>query len=1047
MTENHAKRLDDQHGARGNPSTSPTLDEDQPGGAIRPADSSSMILHIISNGCWLFLWGETLPDARVDQGAHPGCVSPGDLAARLARADMRSVYRQRRLPLAAFVSMYTELDLPTVNGRPLPSPGLGTVPTWTGPMQSWEIHGVAHPILDCVLWFAPFASRSGDDHRLGTEWLYWWRLAAIVRGMVRRGSFVPTLLYEKGQTSPGWRAVPARSEREAMGALCRAMPSVGHGGRLSIEELVETFLLFFGDALVRTSIGRASAVAELRRETWRASASETWLARLVQRDRHPLPPSTRRWNWDRVRAWLMDPARLTGPARVVVQINEPSEDDQEWTLSIYLELPEEPGVLVPADEVWAEGDARPDGSFQSARVNLEGTIAAVSDVAPALATALRQRSRTLSVTVDDVWDLVNTHAKKLQVSGVELLVPKHWRPPIRPSLRMHTDGPGLFDAETLVRFEWEVAIGDERLSVDEFERLVAQRLPLVKLRRGWVALERRDVNALRARWEDHGGKGETGLGSALLMAVEAEAGEDEATTSVALDRMLQNALQRLAASAHEEAEQPDGFQGQLRPYQRRGLGWIAARASLGLGGILADDMGLGKTVQVLAALARRRQEGTVQPSLVVAPTSVVSNWAAETAHFTPHLRVLVHQGASRARGADVAERTATVDVVVTSYAILHRDIETLEDIQWDGVILDEAQNVKNSAAKQAQAARRLHSHWRLALTGTPIENSLGDLWSIFAFCQPGYLHSADAFRAKLASRIERDHDPMAEQTLKRLVGPLVLRRAKSDPGIADELPPKIETVEHCVLTREQAALYEAVARNLMERIEDADGMARRAAVLLALLRLKQVCNHPAHFTGDDRPLAGRSGKLNRLEELLEEVVAEGGRSLIFTQFATFGRRLVSHLTQRFAQCPIFHLDGSTPSYERPEIVRRFQESAGPAVFVLSLKAGGAGLNLTGAHHVFHFDRWWNPAVERQATDRAHRIGQIHTVQVHKFVCAGTLEERIDELIRSKEALADGFFGSGEAWLTELDDRALREILTLRRTALGIETGGAIARQR
>lgn len=1041
------KRMDGQHDARGNPSTSPTLDDDQPIDVIKTVDSLPAILHIISNGHWVFLWGETQSDGRVDQGVHPGCVSPRDLSLRLARADLRSVYRQRKLPFATFASMYTELDLPTVDGRPLPSPGLGSVATWTGRMQSWEIHGIAHPIWDSVPWFAPFAPRSGDDLRLGTEWLYWWRLAAIVRGMVRRGSFAPTLIHENGQVSAGWRAVPGRSEREAMGSLCEAMPTVGYGGHLAREEVVENFLLFFGDALVRSSTGRAPVLAELRRETWRASVSETWLAHLVQRDRHPLPPSSRRRNWDRVRAWLMDPARLTGPARVVLQINEPTAEDPEWTISMYVELPEEPGVLVPADEVWAEGDARPDGSFQKSRVNLEGMIASLGDVMPTLATALRQRSRMLSVTIDEVWALVNTHAKKLQAAGVEVLVPKHWRPPIRPSLRMHTEGPGLFGADTLVRFEWEIAIGDETLSVDEFERLVAQRLPLVKLRRGWVALERRDVEALRARWEAHGGKGEAGLGSALLMAVEAEATEDETAASVALDGMLQDALQRLAASAQEEAAEPEGFHGHLRPYQRRGLGWIAARAGLGLGGILADDMGLGKTVQVLAALARRRQEGISKPSLVVAPTSVVSNWATEASHFTPDLRVLVHHGASRARGSDVAAQAARVDVVVTSYAILQRDTESLQTIPWDGVILDEAQNVKNAAAKQAQAARRLRSNWRLALTGTPIENSLGDLWSIFAFCQPGYLHSAEAFRAKLASRIERDHDPMAEQTLKRLVGPLVLRRTKNDPGIADELPPKIETVEHCVLTREQAALYEAVARNLMERIEDADGMARRAAVLLALLRLKQVCNHPAHFTGDDRPLSGRSGKLNRLEELLEEVVAEGGRSLIFTQFATFGRRLVSHLTQRFPQCPIFHLDGSTPSSERPAIVRHFQESEGPAVFVLSLKAGGAGLNLTAAHHVFHFDRWWNPAVERQATDRAHRIGQNHTVQVHKFVCAGTLEERIDELIRSKEALADGFFGSGEAWLTELDDRALREILTLRRTALGIETGGGIARQR
>ena len=485
-------------------------------------------------------------------------------------------------------------------------------------------------------------------------------------------------------------------------------------------------------------------------------------------------------------------------------------------------------------------------------------------------------------------------------------------------------------------------------------------------------------------------------------------------------------------------------------------------------------MGLGKTIQVLALLAHRQAAGTAKgPTLVVSPTSVVANWADEAERFAPGLRAVTHQGAARARGPELAATMAAAHIVLTSYPLLLRDADALAGVDWDGVILDEAQYVKNASAKQAQAARRMRARYRFALTGTPVENTLSDLWSICTFVQPGYLGSAEAFRRRLAGPIERDEggagrgaerlrptpppgDPAApgttpragdeaaraRETLRRLIGPLLLRRTKAERGVADELPPRIETVERCLLVPEQAALYEAVAHELLARVQESTGMRRKAAVLLALLRLKQVCNHPAHYAGDGSALQERSGKLARLTELLEEVAAEGERALVFTQFATWGRRLAGYLAEHLGPgVPVLCLDGGTPAAERARLVAHFQGAGGPAVFVLSVKAGGAGLNLTAARHVFHYDRWWNPAVERQATDRAHRIGQTGTVQVHKLVCSGTLEDRIDRLIREKEALAEGVLdargaGAGEGWITELDDAALRDVLTMRREALG-----------
>jgi SNF2 family DNA or RNA helicase len=478
--------------------------------------------------------------------------------------------------------------------------------------------------------------------------------------------------------------------------------------------------------------------------------------------------------------------------------------------------------------------------------------------------------------------------------------------------------------------------------------------------------------------------------------------------------------------------EPPGFRGTLRPYQRLGLGWLDRLAELGLGGCLADDMGLGKTVQVLALLLHRKARGQASgPTLLVCPTSVLGNWQAEASRFAPELRVLVWYGSARPRGEALAALARSADMVLTTYGLLARDGEALAALPWDGVILDEAQNIKNPAVQQARVARGLRARYRFALTGTPVENGLGDLWSIFAFALPGYLGSERSFRRHYARPVAHG-DGAALARLRRVIAPFVLRRSKRDPGVADELPPKIEVRHDCPLTREQAALYEAVVRQSLEEIARAQGLRRRATILATLLRLKQICDHPALFTGDPGPLEGRSGKLRRLEELLADVLAEGDRALVFTQFATWARRLQAYLAAR-CPCPVWCLDGSVPGAQRTELVRRFQEGEGPAVFVLSLKAGGAGLNLTAAQHVFHYDRWWNPAVEEQATDRTYRIGQVRSVQVHKFLVPGTLEERIDALLAGKAAVARELLardGGVEAWLAELDVDRLREVLAL-----------------
>jgi len=501
-------------------------------------------------------------------------------------------------------------------------------------------------------------------------------------------------------------------------------------------------------------------------------------------------------------------------------------------------------------------------------------------------------------------------------------------------------------------------------------------------------------------------------------------------------------LQKFDQSDHlEQLAQPEGLNAQLRPYQLYGFSWLNFFSRWGLGACLADDMGLGKTIQTIALLLHEKETlgALPAPSLLICPTSVVTNWERELQRFAPSLKAFVHRGVDRLRGADFIQAALSCDIVLTNYPLARLDAETLQAVNWLWVILDEAQNIKNPEAKQTQAIRKFPANHRLALTGTPVENRLSELWSIMHFLNPGYLGTRTKFRSEFAIPIERYHEEEAIKRLRQLTNPFILRRLKTDPRVIQDLPEKVETKVYCTLSKEQATLYEAVVQDVMKQIEEKEGIERRGLVLSMLMQLKQICNHPVQYLhqagkGSDvgAALSGRSGKLERLAELLEEILAEGDRALLFTQFAEMGELLAGYIPQTIGAATQF-LHGGTPAKARDQMVKRFQEDEhAPPIFILSLKAGGTGLNLTRANHVFHFDRWWNPAVEDQATDRAFRIGQKRNVQVHKFVTTGTLEEMIDDMIESKKGLAQAVVGSGENWLTELSTSELRELVRLRR---------------
>ncbi len=632
----------------------------------------------------------------------------------------------------------------------------------------------------------------------------------------------------------------------------------------------------------------------------------------------------------------------------------------------------------------------------------------------------------LALSEDELSDLLGVAATRLAAAGVAVHWPRDLAQDltatavVRPAPGSATDGTGFFESEDLLRFGWQIALGGDPLTEAEMDALAEAHRPVVRLRDQWVLVDPALVRKARKR--------DLGLldpVDALSVALTGEAEVDGETVEAVPAGALAVLRDRLTAGVRPAAP-PPGLDATLRDYQLRGLAWLDLMTSLGLGGCLADDMGLGKTVTLIALhLERARRE----PTLVVCPASLLGNWQREITRFAPGVPV------RRFHGPDRTLDGLDGGFVLTTYGTMRSAAPTLAEQRWGMVVADEAQHVKNPHSATAKALRTIPAPARVALTGTPVENNLSELWALLDWTTPGLLGPLKSFRARHARAVETGEDEQAVERLARLVRPFLLRRKKSDPGIVPELPPKTETDHPVPLTREQAALYEAVVRESMTAIETAQGMGRRGLVLKLLTSLKQICDHPAlylkeeHAPAGDR-LAARSGKLALLDELLDTVLAEDNSALVFTQYVGMARLITRHLAERAVPVDLLH--GGTPVPERERMVDRFQSGAVP-VLVLSLKAAGTGLNLTRAGHVVHFDRWWNPAVEEQATDRAYRIGQTQPVQVHRLVTEGTVEDRIAEMLRSKRALADAILGSGESALTELTDRELSDLVSLRRT--------------
>ena len=746
--------------------------------------------------------------------------------------------------------------------------------------------------------------------------------------------------------------------------------------------------------------------------------------------------------------WREAVAGRVAPARACLELFTPPADEDLWELRFSLQAEAEPTLRLPAGAVWNAGDTTIQmGEVevqQPGQLLLEGMGRALQVFEPIERGLDSAAPETMQLTPAEAFVLVRTAASQLRDVGVGVVLPPSLSGGLASRLglsitaELPTRSRGFSLGEDL-NWSWDLMIGGVTLSLNDLSRLQAKRSPLVQHKGAWIELRPTD---LRNAERFCAAKPSLSLDDALrLTATDGDTFHRLPVHRFDPGPRLQAVLEQYhQQKAPDPLPAPEGFAGQLRPYQERGLGWLAFLHRFDQGACLADDMGLGKTVQLLAFLQHLKAEQELRrPVLLVAPTSVLTNWKREAAGFTPELVVREHYGPRRpATEAALKKALNGVDLMLTSYGLLQRDSELLESTDWQGVVIDEAQAIKNPAAKQSQAARDLArpgkgSRFRIALTGTPVENRVSELWALMDFLNPRVLGDEPFFRQRYRLPIERYGDMSSLKDLKARVGPFILRRLKTDRSIISDLPEKVELREWVGLSPEQKKLYTKTVEESLDAIARAPLGQKHGQVLALLTKLKQICNHPALALKEqavDAGFAARSAKLQRLEEILEEVIEAGDRALLFTQFAEWGQLLKAHLERRWRQEVPF-LYGNTSKTERQAMVDRFQEDPrGPQLFLLSLKAGGVGLNLTRASHVFHVDRWWNPAVENQATDRAYRIGQTNRVLVHKFITSGSVEERIDRMIQEKSKLAEDIVGSGEDWLGGLEMGQLRDLVAL-----------------
>ena len=949
------------------------------------------------------------------------------------------------------------LMLPTAQGQPLPCPELMIEledelldqAEWA----AWAVdcYRLADSPINTINELHYRLIFQGDDIRAGQDFLFWYYYTQSLKTLLQNDQYIPALrCRQEKPTSPyefhaAWEFLSEDYDALLTEASER-MPASAAPGFEAVSVVRHC-----AEVLLRQAAGQAKLTQAFQKkmegtflpDACSPTTGQPWYTGIA-------PTLGEQWaKWRR---------RVAGGEgercfQLALQLHEPSPvRPEQWRLEFLVWSQQDPSLQTPLVDYWALKNQPRDYLLNAFGQDFEALLLAdlgqAAGIYPALWSALDSAEPTgMTLELDQAFAFLTETAWILEGAGYRVIVPAWWTPQgrRRAKLRMRSAPAGKkasgaakrkgLSMDELLAYRYDLTLGGETVAPDEWAQLVAAKTPLVQFRGQWVVLDKERMAEMLNFWKQQGEAGDTLDMQALLQRTVDEDSDFEIDPDDALAAMLANLRDH---SQLEAVADPPGLHAQLREYQKRGVAWLAFLDSLDLCGCLADDMGLGKTIQVIARLLHEQsQQDRQPPTLLIAPTSVLGNWQKEIERFAPQLQTLIHHGANRCKDAKLfSAEVLEKDVIIVSYSLALRDTALLSAVRWHRIVLDEAQNIKNPEAKQTKAILKLDARLRLALTGTPVENRLLDLWSIFNFLNPGYLGKQAGFRKHFETPIQRDRDPAKSAHLKRLVEPFILRRVKTDPTIIKDLPDKVENKQYCNLSREQASLYEAVVRDVETQLQESEGIQRQGLMLSTLMKLKQICNHPAQFLQDNSPFdASRSHKLERLSDMLTEMLSEGESALVFTQFTEIGSQLERYLKTHL-NCQTYYLHGGTSRTKREQMISQFQDAdSPPAVFVLSLKAGGVGITLTRANHVFHFDRWWNPAVEDQATDRAFRIGQTRNVFVHKFLTLGTLEERIDQMIEEKKQMAGAIVGSDESWLTKLDNEAFRQLIALNRTAI------------
>ncbi|NET01637.1 MAG: DEAD/DEAH box helicase [Sphaerospermopsis sp. SIO1G1] len=938
-------------------------------------------------------------------------------------------------------------------------------------LQPWQVEGLFLQPHEAIKFLRalPLSYTDQKDTFLGGDLRFWVQMSRWSLDIIARCKFLPIIDNSEHSIVAKWQVLldsatdTGRLEKFTleMPLICRTIQTHKKDEKnyLAVDlpqdaqELILAFLNSVVDVQIREMLGYQSPLDNRSMISLPSSVQE-WLQSLNSPSGVMNTDVTGIERLESLtKAWTRPlQYQLVGKAafKTCFQLQPPTGETTDWQLNYFLQATDDQEFLVDAEAIWnhpVEKLVYQNRIIEQPQETFLRGLGLASRLYPVITPSLETDSPQFCyLTPIQAYEFIKSVAWKLEDSGLGVILPpslansEGWanRLGLKINAEPTKQKQGRLGLQSLLNFQWQLAIGGQTISQAEFDKLVALNSPLVQINGEWVELRYQDIKTAQNFFASRQEKMSLSLEDALRISTgDTQVIEKLPVVSFDASGALEELVKTLTDNQNiQPLPTPKKFCGQLRPYQERGAAWLAFLERWGLGACLADDMGLGKSVQFIVFLLHLQEQNALEyPTLLVCPTSVLGNWEKEVKKFAPQLKVLQYHGDKRPKGKTFIATVNKYDLVITSYSLVHRDIKSLQTMNWQMIVLDEAQNIKNSDSKQSQSVRKLETNFRVALTGTPVENRLQELWSILDFLNPGYLGNKQFFQRRFVMPIEKYGDTDSLTQLRSLVQPFILRRLKTDRSIIQDLPEKQEMTIFCGLTAEQGQLYQRLVDESLQEIESAAGVQRRGMILGLLVKLKQICNHPAQYLKESSLAKYQSVKLQRLEEMLEEVLAEKNRALIFTQFAEWGKLLKPYLQQKLGR-EILFLYGSTAKKQREEMIDRFQhDPQGPPIMILSLKAGGVGLNLTRANHVFHFDRWWNPAVENQATDRVFRIGQTKNVQVHKFVCTGTLEEKINDMIESKKQLAAQVVGVGEEWLTELDTDQLRDLLLLDRNAI------------